>query len=122
LNWFQVGYPPLQEKLATLEGQGVERWQIEQAIVNQRLWSNVMPERRVRLHNQNDLYRSVEQFTELDTPNWDTIADDQEAILGQVLRDARVLLKRIKVSAPHSLSECQKELAARGYIQNKDGA
>ena len=115
-------YPPLQDKLAALEARGIARWQIEQAIVNQRLWSNVVPERRVRLQNQNDLYSAVEQFTELDTPNWEILADDQEAILGQVLRDARVLLKRIKVNAPQSLAECLKELAARGYVQNKDGA
>jgi hypothetical protein len=48
-------YPPLQQKLAALEVQGVARWQVEQAIVNQRLWSQVQPEQRSRLQNENDL-------------------------------------------------------------------
>lgn len=113
-------YSPLRGKLAALEARGVARWQIEQAIINQRLWFNVVPERRGRLQNKNDLDRMVAQFTELDTPNWDTIADDQESILEQVLRDARVLLKRIKVTAPNNLEQCQRELVARGYVQNKD--
>lgn len=115
-------YPPLQAKLAVLEAQGVARWQIEQAIVNQRLWSQIVPERRVRLQNQNDLYRTVESFTELDTPNWEALADDQAAILGQVLRDARVLLKRIKANTPRDLADCQNELAARGFLVKKEAA
>jgi hypothetical protein len=115
-------YPPLREKLAVLEAQGVARWQIEQAIINQRLWSQVVPERRVRLQNQNDLYRTLASFTELDTPSWDTLADDQAAILGQILRDARALLKRIKASTPRDLADCQKELAAHGFLGSKDAA
>lgn len=113
-------YPPLQARVAALETQGVARWQIEQAIVNQRLWSQVLPERRARLQNRNDLYRTVESFTELDTPDWDTLGDDQAAILDQILRDARLLLKRINVSAPHDLTACQNELAARGFLDQED--
>jgi hypothetical protein len=115
-------YPPLQEKLKALQKRGVARWQIEQAVVNQRLWSQVMPEQRARLKNANDLYRAIEQFAELDTPTWDVIADDQEAIFGQIFRDARVLLKKIGTSAPDTLEDCQKQLTARGYLQIKSAA
>ena len=115
-------YPLLLPKLAVLEECGVARWQIEQAIVNQRLWSQVSASQRARIQNANDLYRSIDQFTELDTPDWDAVADDQEAILEQVLRDARMLLKKIGASASNSLEECQKELAARGYVRSRNAS
>lgn len=115
-------YPPLRGKLKELQKRGVAQWQIEQAVVNQRLWYRVTPEQRARLQNANDLYRCIEQFAELDTPTWDLIANDQEAILGQIFRDARVLLKKIGANAPNTLEECQKELIKRGYLQSEDAA
>lgn len=115
-------YPPMQQKVTELQARGLVRWQIEQAVVNQRLWSQIMPEQRVRLQNRNDLYRAVEQFAELDAPSWDDIADDPDAVIGQILRDARALLKSLGVNAPHTLEECQKELAERGYVQEMDAA
>lgn len=115
-------YSPLKERLEALQKRGVARWQIEQAVLNQRLWSQVKPERRVRLQNANDLNHAIEQFFELDTPNWDAVAGDQETILDQIFRDARALLKKIGASAPDTLEKCQKELIARGYLQIKDAA
>ena len=115
-------YAPLQQKMAVLAVRGVARWQIEQAIVNQRLWSLATPEQRGRFQNPNDLYRAVAHFAEIDTPNWDNLAEDGDAILSQVLRDARALLKKIGAKAPAGLADCQQELSRLGYVQNKNAA
>ena len=116
-------YAPLQQRLAALEARaGVRRWQIEQAIINQRLWSLATQEQRARFQNANDLYRAITRFAEIDTPNWDSVAEDADAILGQILRDARTLLKKIGAKAPAGLAECQQELAARGYVQSGGAA
>lgn len=109
-------YGPLQEKIASLTSEGLERWQIEQAIVNQRLWSLTSSSQRARFQNANDLHKALESFMELDSPDWNVIADDREAILRQVLRDARMLLKKIGAKAPESLQACQAELGARSYL------
>jgi hypothetical protein len=115
-------YAPLQQKIAVLAVRGVARWQIEQAIVNQRLWSLATTEQRGRFQNPNDLYRAVAHFAEIDTPNWDNLAEDGDAILSQVLRDARALLKKIGAKAPAGLADCQQELSRLGYVQNKNAA
>ncbi len=115
-------YAPLEAKLAAFEEQGLTRWQIEQAIVNQRIWSQAAPKLRARFQNANDLYRAVESFAEIDDPNWDAIADDTDEILSQALRDARLLLRKVGAKAPDTLEACQKELAARGYLVTKSSA
>ena len=109
-------FRPLQEKLTQLEKEGVERWQLEQAIVNQRLWSLSRLADRPRFQNANDLHKAVDSFLELDSPDWALVADDREALLKQVLRDARVLLRAVGAKASTTLSECQAELRARGYL------
>lgn len=96
---------------------GVERWQVEQAIVNQRLWSLMTPQQRARAQNANDRSETLAHFMELDNPDWNTIGSDRSSILGQILRDARFLLKRIGANAPTTFPECQEVLRGLGYLK-----
>jgi hypothetical protein len=105
-----------------LEQQGIERWQLEQAVISQRFWSLANPAQRARFQNPNDLHKALENFMELDNPNLEPIIDDQDTIIKQVLRDARTLLKKIGVRTPDTLAECQAQLMALGYLRQTQGA
>ncbi|WP_159008526.1 hypothetical protein [Bradyrhizobium sp. S69] len=107
---------PLQAKLDAFAADGIARWQLEQALINQRLWSLASSSQRARFQNANDRYKAIESFVELDSPNWASIADDRESIVQQVLRDSRVLLKRLGAMAPATLPECEEELKKLGYL------
>lgn len=115
-------FAPLQAKIDALAKDGISRWQIEQAIVNQRLWSLTPQPQRARFQNAKDRYKALENFMELDDPNWESIADDHEAIIKQVLRDARALLKRLGINAPSTLAECQAELMKLGHLTDAGAA
>jgi hypothetical protein len=109
-------FTPLRANIDGLATSGVERWQIEQAIVNQRLWSLTTGAQRARLQNANDRFKALQGFVELDSPTWTAIADDHASITNQILRDARALLKGIGARAPATLPECQAELRRLGYL------
>jgi hypothetical protein len=106
----------LKTKLDTFAEDGISRWQLEQAIINQRLWSLTSPSQKARFNNANDRYKALESFMELDSPNWAAIVDDRDSIIKQVLRDARAFLKRLGVTPPANLPQCQEELKKLGYF------
>jgi hypothetical protein len=109
-------FAPLRAAIDSLAIDGVERWQIEQAIVNQRLWSLATSTQRTRFQNANDRFKALQSFVELDSPNWAAIADDRDSLAKQILRDARALLKGVGARAPATLVECQAELRRLGYL------
>ncbi|MDN5005542.1 hypothetical protein ACFQZO_32300 [Bradyrhizobium sp. GCM10027634] len=109
-------FAPLQGKIDAFAQDGVSRWQIEQAVVNQRLWSLVPASQRARFQNAKDRTKAIESFIEVDSPDWQSLADDRDAILKQVLRDARALLKGLGAKAPPTLPECQEELRKLGHL------
>jgi hypothetical protein len=109
-------YASLRAKVDALVGDGIARWQVEQALVNQRLWSLATPAQRARFQNPNDRYKALTSFLETDSPNWDAIGNDRETVLKQILRDTRFLLKRVGVSAPSTLPQCQAELRRLDYL------
>lgn len=109
-------FAPLHDKIEALAQGEISRWQIEQAIVNQRLWSLLPSSRRARFQNAKDRYKALENFMEVDSPNWESLADDREAIMKQVLRDARALLKGLGAKPLPTLAECQDELRKLGHL------
>lgn len=94
----------------------VERWQVEQAIINQRLWSLMTTQQRARFQNANDRHEAITRFVELDNPDWNTIGNDRASIQGQILRDSRFLLKRMGANTPTTFPECQEALRRLGYL------
>ncbi len=116
-------FAPLCDKVDALaHDNNVARWQIEQAIVNQRLWSQVSAPQRARFQNAKDRYKALHSFMELDTPDFTRLADDQDAIMKQVLRDARALLKALSTTAPATLAQCRDELKKLGHLTYDDAA
>jgi len=113
-------FTPLRAKLEALAQSGFARWQLEQAVVNQRLWAQLSPEARTLIQNPKELPNVVGRFVELDRPNWQEVAADEAAILKQAQRDLRVLLKGLGVPRPDSAEDCQRQLAERGYLSSEN--
>jgi len=114
-------FAPLNDKVDALaHDNNVARWQIEQAIVNQRLWSQISAPQRAKFQNAKDRYKALHSFMELDIPDFTRLANDQDAIMKQVLRDARALLKSLGTTAPATLAQCQDELKKLGHLTFDD--
>jgi hypothetical protein len=111
-------FTPLRAKLQALAQSGFAPWQLEQAVVNQRLWAQLSPEARTLIQNPKELPNVVARFVELDRPNWHEVAADEASILKQAQRDLRVLLKGLGIPRPDSAEDCQRQLAERGYLSS----
>ncbi len=109
-------FTPLRDKVRALSSSGFAPWQLEQAVVNQRLWAQLSPEARTLIQNPKELFGVISRFVELDSPSWKEVAADDESILGQAQRDLRFLLRGLGIRRPDALKECQRELATRGYL------
>lgn len=115
-------FTPLRDKVKTLAASGFVPWQLEQAIVNQRLWTQITPEARARMQDQKKLFGVISRFVELDSPNWQEIAANEEAILKQAQRDLRFLLRGLGLRRSHTVRDCQIALGTHGYLQPGHGS
>jgi hypothetical protein len=111
-------FTPLRAKLQALAQSGFAPWQLEQAVVNQRLWAQLSPEARTLIQNPKELPNVVGRFVELDRPNWQEVAADEASILKQAQRDLRMLLKGLGIPRSDSAKDCQHQLAERGYLSS----
>jgi hypothetical protein len=109
-------FAPLRDRIRALQGSGFEQWQLEQAFVNQRFWAQCSPKERARLPNPKELPHVISNFVELYSPNWQDVATDEETILQQAHRDQRILLRALGLRPHETTSDCQSELAKRGYL------
>jgi hypothetical protein len=101
-----------------LQRRGLERWQVEQATINRRVWLLSDELERKRLHRPEDVYRMLDDFVEYDKPAWANVLRDSDAIQQQAYRDARYLLKQLGTrSFPRDPAQMQGLLDERGYLR-----
>jgi hypothetical protein len=115
-------FKPLRAKIYALaEVTEFQPWQLEQAVVNQRIWSLIAPAAQSRMQKPKELFGEISSLIELDRPNWLGLASDHEAIIKQAQRDLRVLLKGLGLPRPQDITECQRQLEKNGYLRLEAG-
>jgi hypothetical protein len=113
-------FKPLRGRLQGLASSGFAPWQLEQAVVNQRLWAQLSPEAKRLIQKPKELPAIVSRFMELDRPNWQDVAGDEAAILKQAERDLRVLLKGLGMPRSDNQKASLRQLAEQGYISSEN--
>ena len=108
-----------QTNLAELEASGYSGWQLEQAVINQRIWSLATKTGQYALKRSDTVYKYLEDFLELDTPKLDELFADREAILEQAARDGQYLLKQKgEANLPGDAKSIQDRLQALGLLRD----
>ena len=110
-------FSPLRERIKALTTHGFEAWQLEQAVINQRIWSQSRTAARGDIQRPKEILDVISRFLELDRPNWHEVVADEDAILKQAQRDLRFLLKGLGGRRPDTTAGCQRELARQGYLR-----
>lgn len=110
--------PALRLRLEEIAGKDFTAWQIEQAAVNQYLWSMLSPEARREAAKPNAIFSHLAEVAEVREPNGDALVADAEAIRKQAERDLKHLLKCLGVNnIPASVQDRQALLDKHGYFR-----
>lgn len=105
-------------KLEELKKSGFMTWQLEQAVINHRLWKSATKAGQYALKQSKTIPNRLADFLELDTPKINDLMSDGEAIIAQAKRDALFLLKeKGEKNLPADIKNIQERLAKLDLLQ-----